>query len=305
MMAEHDSRRALGRWALRRDLMGHFRGGPLRIVAGDLRSQLKREGVELKRRLGLRLTAEDFAKVYDALRGIDASRRYVRGYGFIYEQLKARMSAAALARFGNQTIFPPTEGLVQLTKDFDARRIARTMAFLELVIRTPEAYAGARDLRAEWERVMAEDGPGEYTHFTRCAWKLIYGVAFKMPRVFLRKAFLGTPRVESYILATAKPGSSYYDVLAGAPEFIRVVVYVADANVKGHALDGAHIPFRVEASEHASSALDGYLRAVLGDAAARQHVLFSENRERVEHEAPLDVQSVMDSAVRSGEGAPR
>jgi hypothetical protein len=105
--------------------------------------------------------------------------------------------------------------------------------------------------------------------------------------------------VESYIRATAAPGLSYCDVLADAPKFLRLMVYVADDNWKGHALDGAHISCSPDASEHASRALDGYLTKVLGVAAAREHVFFSENRERVEQEDPVNVQACLDRALRA------
>jgi len=294
----------LSRVALVGDLMTVFRRGPAAIVAEDVRAQLKRELVELKRTLGLRLTATDFASVLAALRGIDASRRYVLGYQYIYEHLKARLSPPAVARLGQDPIYPLTEDLIALAKSFGVHQLPRTIAFLEQATRSVPQRAGEDDLSTQWDRARAEDGVATYAHFTRCAWRLIYTVAVKRPSTFLPAAIASIPRVEPHVLATAQPGLSYYDVLADAPSFLRAVAYAADANRKGHALDGAHIPFPPEASENASRVLDGYLEKVLGEAGARQHVLFSENRHRVEDEHPLDVQERMDRALRASASPP-
>jgi len=278
------------RWvALLLDLMTLFWRGPVAIVLGDTRSQLKRERVELKRRLGLRLTPTDLANVLEALQGIDSSRRYVLGYSFIYEYFEGRLSAPAKARLGQDAIYPPTEELIELTKNFDVARIPRTVAFLERATRGESAAAD--DLGEQWERAIGEDDAGAYRHFTRSAWRLIYTVGIKAPASYLPRATASIRRVQSYILATSAPGLSYYDVVAGAPKLLRATIYAADANHRGHALDGAHIPYPVEASKDAARTLDGYLTRVLGESQAAQHVLFSENRERVEAHDPLDVQA--------------
>jgi hypothetical protein len=296
-MMRADKRR-LSRFALLRDLFNGFLHGPPAIVARDTFAQLTREVVDLKRKLGLRVTVKDLANVLAALHGIESSRRYVQGYESIYAHLRARLSPAAVARLGRDTFFPPSDALIELAKSFEVGRLPQTVAFLEQATRNASSPAEARDLRAQWERAMAEDGAGAYEHFARSAWLLIYSVAFKMPRGFLRGALASIPHVESYLQATGDPGLRYYDVLAGAPKLLRVMVYFADANRENHALQGAYIPFPRATSEYSEHALDGYLKTVLGEAASR-HVLFSANRERVEHEDPLDVQDALNRALRA------
>ena len=299
-------RRTLSRIVLVRDLFNGFLHGPPAIVARDMSAQLVREWVDLKRRLGLPLTVKDLKRVLAALHGIESSRRYVHGYEFIYAYLRARLSRAAAARLDRDAFFPPSDALIELAKSFEVGRLPRTVAFLEQATQRTSAPAEALDLRERWEAAMAEDGAGAYEHFTRRAWLLIYSVAFKMPRGFLRGALASIPHVESYLQATRDPGLHYYDVLADAPKLLRVMIYFADANREGHALRGAYIPFPPATSEYSARALDGYLEAVLEEPAARRHVLFSENRERVEHEDPLDVHGAFDQALRAAaNGSPR
>lgn len=290
-------KRKLSRFGLLRDLFNGFLRGPAAVVARDTLAQAKREVVDLKRRLGLRLTVKDLTNVLAALHGIESSRRYVCGYEFIYAHLRARLSPAAAARLGRDSFFPPSDALIDLAKGFGLGRLPRTTAFLEQATRRASAPAEAGDLRAQWEGAMAEDGAGAYEHFTRSAWLFIYSVAFKMPRSNLPRVLVGISRVESYIQATGDPGLRYYDVLADAPRFLRIMIYFADANREGHALQGAYIPFPRATSERSERALDGYLETVLGAPFASRHVLFSKNRERLEREDPLDVQDALNRAV--------
>lgn len=294
----------LSRLALLGDLLNVFRRGPAAIVAGDVRDQLRRVRAETKRRLGLRLTRADLADVRAALHGIDASRKYVLGYEYIYSHLKARVSPTVAARLGEDPIYPLTMDVIALGKSFGLHQLPRIVAFLDAVSRDERREDGC-DLTAAWDRARAEDDEAAYAHFTRCAWRLIYTVALRRPSTYLPAAIASIPRVEPYIRETAGSGLGYYDVLAGAPKHLRAVAYAADANRKGHALDGAHIPFPPEASENASRVLDGYLEAVLGPEAARRHVLFSATRHRIEDEDPLDVQALMERAQQEVDATPK
>jgi hypothetical protein len=146
---------------------------------------------------------------------------------------------------------------------------------------------------------MRQDGPGAYEHFTRQAVELTYTVAFKAPTVFLKKAIASIPAVEPYILATAKGGNSYYDVLVNAPEFLRALIYIAEANQPEHLLEGADPVFPVSVSRDAADIIDGYLQTVLGSA-AKEHVFFSTNRRRVGETHSQPVQEMLEEAKAGG-----
>ncbi len=286
--------RALGRAQLLADLMIVFRRGPVDIVAGDTMQQLRRMLADLKRAGGLRVGTADVAAVLRALRGINASRRYVCGYEFVYEHLMARVSPDVARALGAETLFPPSRELIAVAKSFDLADLPRTVEYLAQVTERPDADAD--ELRAGWTRAMAADGPGAYARFSAGAWRLIYTVALKGPAHVLPSAVASFADVEPYIMATSGSAATYYDVLARAPMFLRVVVYAADANRPGHSLNGVHIPFSLAASSQQTSALDCYLITVLGEERGRRHALFSANRERVEDADPMDVQAAWDRA---------
>ena len=278
-----------------KDLFVVFLRGPAAVVARDSFSQVLRAFVDLKRRLGLRLGVNDLARVLAALNAIEGSRRYLRGYEFIYAHLKARLSPLVTARLDRHGIFPPSAALIEVARNFEVGRLPRTVAFLEQVTRSASA-AQDGDLRRQWEAALSEDGLAAYEHFNRSAWLQIYMVAFLGPRDFLLGAIASIPSVAPYLRATQDRGLRYYDVLADAPKLVRVMIYVADANREGHALRGASVPFPRSTSEYAERALDRYLEKALGGPSAKAHVLFSANREKAEREDPIDVQAALDRA---------
>lgn len=292
-------KRSLSQTALLRDLFRGFLRGPAAIVARDTFAQSMREVVDLKRKRGLGLSVKDLARVQTALHGIEGSRRYVRGYEFIYAHLRARLSPATAAGHDQDAIFPPSRELIDLAGSFELGRLRHTVAFLEKATRQESAPVSGGDLRAQWDVALAADGAGAYEHFTRSAWLLISLVA-RMPRNSLFGAIASIPHAEPYLRATQSPALNYYEVLAEAPKFLRIMVYFCDANRPGHALQGASIPFPPATSEYSDRALDSYLETVLGESAAKGHVFYSTNRERIEEEDPIDVQSAFERACLGG-----
>ncbi len=289
--AAADAMKAIGAGALNHvrmfaDLLGLFNEGPTALVLGDVKAQVKRSVADVKLKAGLPVGAGDAANMLKAINGINASRLYPRAYEFIYDHIRAQASQGALETLKGHSIYAPTDALIALSRSFDKAQIPHTVAVLEEAARQPEKQKG---LSGRLKTAMREDGPGAYEHFSAKAWELIGTVAVKDTTPFLKDAIASIPQCEDYIKATAGSTANYFDTLVHAPVFLRALIYISEANDKGHYLDGAHVAFPPAASKHAGDILDGYLKTVLGDA-AMVHPFFSANRAAEEAKHPIDAQ---------------
>ena len=276
------------------DLLGLFNEGPTALVLGDVKAQVKRGAVDVKRRLGLSLSAGDAQDMLAAIDGINASRLYPRAYEFIYDHIRSLASEPALGTLKGHSIYAPTEELIALSSSFDKAQIPHTVAVLEDAAKNP----GAGDMNARLNAALKQDGPGAYERFSAKAWDLIRVVALKDTTPFLKNAVASIPQCESYLRDTAGGTANYFDTLVQAPTFLRALIYISEANDKGHFLNGAHVAFPPATSKHAGDILDGYLKQVLGDQ-AKDHPFFSANRARQEKEHELDVQAALDRTRRA------
>lgn len=276
--------------AMLADLVGLFNQGPTAIVVGDVTAQLKREFAGAKKAVGLPLGAQDAANILSAIDGVNASRLYPRAYEFIYEHIKGLASEKSWAGLGRNSLYAPSQGLIDLSKSFDEAQIPNTVAFLRDATRNPDAM-NRSDFNAQLQAAMDKDGDGAYGRFSGKIWEFIYNVAFKASTGFLKEAVKSIPETENYILSAANNGKGYYDTLVEAPTFIRALVYISEANAPGHFLNGAHVAFPPAASANAGKILDGYLQTVLGDDGAAKHPFYSANRARVNAQHPVNVQA--------------
>ena len=123
---------------------------------------------------------------------------------------------------------------------------------------------------------------------------------------FLFAALESIPKVSAYLQEvdgkSPLPPAEFVKALREAPAYLRVLVYVAEANDEGHAITGAHIAFPVGNSESITEWLDTMLADLFGEK-AQENPFSSTERHRVGTEAPLDVEADYEKDLATAESS--
>lgn len=287
-------------------LMKAFLNGPMSIAVGDIKTEVAQSLVLKKLELGGKLESEDCTKLIAGIVNLHASALYPLGYRYIYryfDRLAAGLRIEPPDRF---PVFPPSEDLIDLCAEIDqlyrGEVVSKVLADLQEAADDEDRAADPK-LRAELRATL--ETSEEYKEYRQKTVKLIKTVLGPAATAFLFAALKSIPEVGDYLREVSGrpplPPPEFVKVLEQAPAYVRVLVYVAEANDSGHAITGAHIPFPVETSESTSEWLDEMLSDLLGEK-AQENPFSSRERRRIGVEAPLDVEADYERDMKNRKG---